>query len=98
MQTNQPQIATTPPPAGKPPSLTIVGPDGQTRVITVPVTEEDMSALLARRASLSDQLTSVTSNRSGNLLTLRNVTSALVADAERLTSVGVTVKLDAAAA
>jgi len=63
MQTNQPQIATTPPPAGKPPSLTIVGPDGQTRVITVPVTEDDMSALLARRASLSDQLTSVSARR-----------------------------------
>ena len=64
MQTStQPQIATTPPPAGKAPSLTIVGPDGQTRVITVPITEDDMSALLARRASLSDQLTSVSERR-----------------------------------
>jgi hypothetical protein len=32
------------------------------------------------------------------LLLLRNVTSALVADVERLTSVGVTVNLDALAA
>jgi len=65
MQTStQPQIATTPPTPAKAPSLTIVGPDGQTRVITVPVTEADMSALLARRASLSDQLTSVSGRRS----------------------------------
>lgn len=68
MQTStqpQPQIATIPPPPQpvKPPSLTIVGPDGQTRVITVPITEDDMSALLARRASLSDQLTSVSARR-----------------------------------
>ena len=64
MQTSiQPQIATTPPTAAKAPSLTIVGPDGQTRVISVPITEDDMSALLARRASLSDQLTSVSARR-----------------------------------
>jgi hypothetical protein len=38
-----------------------------------------VSAILP--CSSSDQLTSVTSNRSGSLLALRNVTSALVADA-----------------
>ena len=61
------------------------------------VTSDDGFSVILPRSS-SDQLTSVTSNRSGDLLALRNVTSALVADVERLTSVGVTVKLDAVAA
>ena len=47
--------------------------------------------------SSSDQLNTVTSYRSGAVPPLRKVMSALVADGERLTSVGVTVKLDAIA-
>ena len=61
------------------------------------VTSVDGSSVILPFSS-SDHLNSVTSNRSGNLLPLRSVTSPLVADAERLTSVGVTVKLDALAA
>jgi len=48
--------------------------------------------------SSSDHLNRVISKRSAVLLPLRSVTSPLVADDERLTSVGVTVKLDACAA
>src|SRR5262245_30339883 len=60
------------------------------------VTSVEGSSVIFPRSS-SDQLNSVISNRSGTLLPLRRVTSALVVDVERSISVGVTVKFDAVA-
>jgi len=44
-------------------SITVVGADGKNQTLTIPGTDDDMQALLARRRELSDQLTSVSDRR-----------------------------------
>ena len=44
-------------------SITVTGADGKTQTLTIPGTEADMEALIARRRELSDQLTSVSDRR-----------------------------------
>ncbi len=44
-------------------SITVIGADGKSQTLTIPGTEGDMQALVARRRELSDQLTSVSDRR-----------------------------------
>jgi hypothetical protein len=59
---DQPQVVVTvPPPA--PRAITVGGADGKNQTLSIPATEGDMRALMARRQELSDQLTSVSDRR-----------------------------------
>jgi hypothetical protein len=44
-------------------AITVVGADGKNQTLSIPGTEGDMRALMARRQELSDQLTSVSERR-----------------------------------
>jgi hypothetical protein len=44
-------------------SITVTGADGKTQTLTIPGSEGDMEALVARRRELSDQLTNVSDRR-----------------------------------
>ena len=44
-------------------SITVTGADGKSQTLTIPGTEGDMQALIARRRELSDQLTNVSDRR-----------------------------------
>ncbi|MEO5580471.1 MAG: hypothetical protein ABIR58_07410 [Gemmatimonadaceae bacterium] len=67
MQTQtQSDPAATPAPAQAPPApvtITTVGPGGITQTLTVPATEADVEKLLAQRAELSEQLSSLSARR-----------------------------------
>lgn len=62
-QADAPVIAQTP---KAPVTITMPGPDGKTQTLSVPTTQSEVDELVARRAELSDQLTSV-SDRRGQL-------------------------------
>jgi hypothetical protein len=57
-------------------SITVTGADGKSQTLTIPGTEGDMQALVARRRELSDQLTSVSERRSDLAEELQNTTDA----------------------
>ena len=59
------------------PSITTVGPDGKPYTLSIPTTRGDVRELRARREQLSDQLTSVSSRRSGLADELRATTDAV---------------------
>jgi hypothetical protein len=61
-QDQPPAIVSVPKPTVTP-SITVTGADGKSQTITIPGTEGDMEALVARRRELSDQLTSVSDRR-----------------------------------
>lgn len=58
---SQPSAAPQAPPA--PVAITTVGPDGKPQTITIPRTDREVEALLARRSQLSDQLRSASGRR-----------------------------------
>jgi hypothetical protein len=60
---DQPQVVVTVPPPPAPRAITVVGADGKNQTLSIPATEGDMRALMARRQELSDQLTSVSDRR-----------------------------------
>jgi hypothetical protein len=60
---DQPQVLVTVPPPTAPRAITVVGADGKNQTLTIPATEGDMRALMARRQELSDQLTNVSDRR-----------------------------------
>ena len=60
---DQPQVVVTVPPPTAPRAITVVGADGKNQTLSIPATEGDMRALMARRQELSDQLTSVSDRR-----------------------------------
>jgi hypothetical protein len=61
-QDQSPTIVSVPAPTATR-SITVVGADGKNQTLSIPGTEEDMRALMARRQVLSDQLTSVSDRR-----------------------------------
>jgi hypothetical protein len=60
---DQPQVVVTVPSPPAPRAITVVGAAGKNQTLSIPATEEDMRALMARRQELSDQLTSVSDRR-----------------------------------
>ncbi len=58
---SQPVVSVPTPPVTR--SITVIGADGKSQTLTIPGTEGDMQALVARRRELSDQLTSVSDRR-----------------------------------
>jgi hypothetical protein len=74
MQTPQPEATPAPQSPRAPVSITVVGADGKSQTITIPVSESDVEELLAHRQELSDQLSSVTDRRSNLAAEIRRTT------------------------
>ena len=70
-----PQGATktaTPPPIPQTPTVTVPGSDGKPIAIPIPVTQNDVDALLSRRGELGTQMNSANSRRNELSRSLRN--------------------------
>ncbi|MFL5565662.1 MAG: hypothetical protein ACJ77J_11265 [Gemmatimonadaceae bacterium] len=76
-QTPAPSPAPVPILAPAPPqAITTVGPDGQTRTLTIPRTRSEIEELRSQRQELSEQLTNVASRRRSLAEEIRNTRDA----------------------
>ena len=74
MHTQQTEATTVTQSPRAPVSITVVGADGKSQTIAIPVSESDVEELLAHRQELSDQLSSVTDRRSNLAAEIRRTT------------------------
>jgi hypothetical protein len=58
------------------PTITVVGADGKNQTLSIPATEGDMRALMARRQELSNQLSSVSDRRHDLAMELQGTADA----------------------
>lgn len=70
--TQSPPEAPEAPASPRPTSVTTVGPDGKTQTITVPISQEEVDALVRQRNELASQLSNVTNRRSELVQELRS--------------------------